>query len=203
MLEDIQGELKECTFLDSKNKVLLAVSGGVDSVVLLDLMNKIPSSKKPQIAIAHVNHHLRNESNSEEKFVKELAQKYSFPFYSHQWLKKDHPNSGIEKAARNERYNFFKTIMDEYKISYLMTGHHLDDQIETILMRLIRGASLEQLLGIKFKQSFSIKEKEGYLIRPLLNYSKKEIYEYAKSHQLNYIEDQSNKNKEYTRNRFR
>lgn len=203
MIKKFQEILQEYNLLDEKKSILLAVSGGVDSVVLLDLISKIPESARAEISIAHVNHHLRVESNSEEKFVKELAKEYGFPFYSYQWSKKEHPSSGIENAARSKRYAFFERTMRKHDISYLMTGHHSDDQVETILMRLTRGASLEQLLGIQEKQAFKRAKDQAYLIRPLLEFSKKEIYEYAKKHQLNYIEDQSNQSSDYTRNRFR
>ena len=203
MIEKFKKNLEHISLLDSEKTVLLAVSGGVDSVVLLNLMNEIPDSKRPQLAIAHINHHLRNKSNSEEKFVKSLAERNSIPFYCYHWQKKDHPDSGIEKAARNVRYEFFEMLMTEHKIPYLMTGHHLDDQTETILMRLTRGASLDQLLGIKSKQFFPLKGDAGYLIRPLLDYSKKDIYQYAEAHQLRYVEDESNQSLDYTRNRFR
>lgn len=203
MIRNFEEKLKKCDLLDPNKKILLAVSGGPDSVVLLDLMSKIPLQKRPQVRIAHMNHHLRSEASSEEEFVKRIAQKYGVPFYSHQWLEKDHPDSGIEEAARNERYNFFESLMIKHSISYLMTGHHLDDQIETILMRLTRGASLEQLLGIRSKQSFSLGNNTGYLIRPLLGFSKAEIYQYAKKNDLAYAEDESNQGLDYTRNRFR
>lgn len=203
MIRMFKNKLKKYHLLDSNKKILLAVSGGPDSVVLLDLISQIPTLKRSQVIIAHMNHHLRIEANSEEEFVKKLAEKYNLPFYSHQWLEKDHPNSGIEEAARKERYNFFRSLMIEHDISYLMTGHHLDDQIETILMRLTRGASLEQLLGIRSKQSFSLGNNSAYLIRPLLEFSKEEIYQYAKKNGLAYAEDESNQGLDYTRNRFR
>lgn len=198
-----QDKLAKHDLLNRNKKILLAVSGGVDSVVLLDLLNKIPKAKRAQLSIAHVNHQLRAAADAEEQFVKELAQKYSIPFFTYRWSKEDQPNVGIENAARNERYTFFKSLMKKEKISYLMTGHHLDDQTETILMRLTRGASLKQLIGIREKQFFGKKTEGNYLIRPLLEFSKDEIYQYAKKNQLNYVEDLSNKSLDYTRNRYR
>lgn len=203
MIKKFQENLLNHNLLDSTKRVLLAVSGGVDSVVLLDLMTKIPLDQRPQISIAHLNHQLRSESASEEKFVGQLAEKYKVDFYSQRWKKEEQTDTGIELAAREQRYNFFKEVMEGQVIPYLMTGHHLDDQVETILMRLTRGASLEQLLGIQSEQKILIGEEEGYLIRPLLEFSKEEIYQYARNQQLSYLEDESNKGLDYTRNRFR
>lgn len=203
MLEKFQDKLAEHDLLDRNKKILLAVSGGVDSVVLLDLLSNIPKEKRVQLSVAHVNHQLRGVSNVEERFVKELGQKYDCPVYTHSWRKEEHPYVGIENAARNERYTFFKALMEKEDISYLMTGHHLDDQTETILMRLTRGASLQQLIGIREKQLFDKRTDESYLLRPLLGFSKEEIYQYARSNQLKYVEDLSNKSLDYTRNRYR
>lgn len=203
MMDRFQRKLADFSLLDSEKHLLLAVSGGVDSVVLVDLLAKLPAEKRPELSIAHVNHHLRAVSDAEEAFVKDLAEDYGLSFYSHQWGKEKQAHSGIEKAAREERYSFFKKVMNEEAIPYLMTGHHLDDQTETILMRLTRGASAEQLLGIREQQDFPLENGEGYLIRPLLDYSKEEIYEYAKEHELLYVEDESNQGLDYTRNRFR
>lgn len=203
MFEKFRRILQQNSLLDPNKKVLLAVSGGVDSIVLLDFMRNIPHSERPQISIAHVNHQLRKEADLEEKFVAEIATKDQLPFYSYQWIKETHPTAGIEEAARNERYSFFKETMNTYQIDYLMTGHHLDDQVETILMRLTRGASLEQLLGIQIEQRIDLENRTGYLIRPLLHFSKEELYQFAKERALEYVEDKSNLELDFTRNRFR
>lgn len=203
MFTNLKEILSQYHLLDQNKKVLIAVSGGVDSMVLLDLMSKIPVSEKPQISIAHVNHQLRDAADDEEKLMQQIAQEYGVPLYIHRWEKKLQPETGIEKAARKERYSFFARILSEQQIPYLMTAHHLDDQVETILMRLTRGASLEQLLGIQPRQPFTIPKENGELIRPLLSFSKEEIYAYAHKQQLMYVEDESNQSLDYTRNRFR
>lgn len=199
MFQTFKQLLEKNNLFYPKKHVLLAVSGGVDSVVLLHLMQGIDEDKRPELSVAHVNHQLRENSDEDEVFVRELAESYGFPFYSHTWKKEDHPKSGIEEAARNIRYTFFKEIMNDFGATVLMTAHHQDDQVETILMKLTRGSSLEQLTGIHLTQPFN----NGQLLRPLLPFSKEELYKYAEDHRLKYVEDITNRTNIYTRNRFR
>src|SRR5699024_2754716 len=127
-------------------------------------------------------------ADREEQFVKQLASRYRVPFYSFIWEKAAHPDSGIEEAARNIRYSFFEQLMEQNKMNVLMTAHHQDDQVETILMKLTRGSTLAQLTGIAFSQSFS----EGELVRPLLGFSKQMLYDLAKEQQWEFLEDSTN-----------
>lgn len=203
MIKQFQQLLAEQELLDPNKQVLLAVSGGVDSMVLFNLMQHIPQTERPQVTIAHVNHQLRPESAQEEQFVQELAEQAGIPFYVYHWPQAEQPETGIEEAARIMRYDFFKDIMQKQGLDYLMTGHHLDDQVETVLMRLTRGASLEQLLGIRLHQQFSLENRNGHLIRPLLHFSKEELYQFAKENDLAFVEDETNQELDFTRNRFR
>ncbi len=191
--------LEQYNLLKNRKKIIIAVSGGVDSIVLLHLMQSIPIDKRPKIIVAHINHELRSESKHEETMVRELAQQYGLSFYNHRWAKSEHPPSGIEEAARHVRYTFLKEVMIETTADSVMTAHHQDDQVETILMKITRGSTLEQITGIKEAQRFS----HGQLVRPLLSFTKEEIYQYAKTNGLVYMEDQSNQTLDYTRNRFR
>ena len=199
MFNNFKETLDRHGLLGNDRKFLLGVSGGVDSVVLLHLMQAIPTNDRPQLSVAHINHQLREEADMEEAFVKQLARDYQLPFYSKRWEKEEHPKTGIEEAARSFRYSFFRQLMEEGEFNILMTAHHQDDQVETILMKLTRGSSLEQLVGIQFSQPFST----GYLVRPLLDVSKNELYTFAKQEQLTFVEDVSNKDLSFTRNRFR
>lgn len=185
--------------LHLKKQILVGVSGGVDSVVLLHLLREIDEARRPDITVAHVNHQLRDESDQEEVFVRELAASFEVPFYSYTWKKTTHPTSGIEEEARKVRYQFFKEIMDSQGPTVLMTAHHQDDQVETVMMRLARGSSLEQLTGIQFIQPFH----RGQLMRPLLPFSKEKLVAYARKHQIRYVEDATNHSLDYTRNRYR
>ena len=199
LVTQLEQVLERYGVLNNRAKVIIAVSGGVDSVVLLHLIQSISTAKRPKIIVAHINHKLRPESKQEENLVREQAQIYGLPFYMRTWPKTDHPSSGIEEAARNVRYNFLKELMLETKSDSVMTAHHQDDQVETILMKLTRGSTLEQMTGIEESQPFD----QGLLIRPLLSMTKEEIYQYAESNNLVYMEDSSNQTLDYTRNRFR
>ena len=183
--------------LNKENHVLLALSGGVDSMTLLHLLLNLPSHSRPTISLAHVNHRLRPESDSEAEFIKDVADQFFLPLSVIEW--KEHPNSGIEKAARDFRYQFFYETMTALKADTLMTGHHQSDQLETLLMRFVRGGSWERLGGIQWSQSFSV----GCLVRPLLSFTKEDLYKYAQKEKILFVEDASNEESEFTRNRFR
>lgn len=175
--------------LGRKEPVVVAVSGGVDSVVLLDLMaNAILSDK---LIVAHVNHGLRKESGAEEKFVENLAKEYGVGFY----IKKLKLKSKSENAARKERYKFLRQVKDKTGAKYIITAHHLNDQVETVLLNLTRGSGPLDLWGME--------EYEGDILRPLLQFSKQELRSYAKRKKLKYVEDKSNKNLNFSRNRIR
>lgn len=186
-------------YWEKNDKVLIAVSGGVDSMVLLHLVTHLPEKYKPNVSVAHIDHQLRSASTIELSAVEKLVKSLNLPFYHYTWDKKNHPKSGIEKAAREVRYRFFYQVMLEQGITKLLTGHHKGDQAETVLMRIVRGSALNHLSGILEKRV--IEEKE--IIRPLLSFSKKELYEYSEHHKLNFYEDESNQSASYTRNRYR
>ncbi|MCA9764936.1 MAG: tRNA lysidine(34) synthetase TilS [Carnobacterium sp.] len=181
------------------DRLLIAVSGGVDSMVLLDLIQCLPDTLRPWYGVVHVNHELRTVSIEEERFLKEHCRLKEIPYFSRHWDSKKHPKAGVELAARNFRYAFFKETMKETNATHLLTAHHADDQLETILMRLVRGGQLEGMTGIQIQRPFGI----GLLVRPLLHYSKEQIYTYSKTRQLDYYEDETNVDLLYTRNRYR
>jgi len=177
----------------SGQKILLAVSTGVDSMVLLHLLEQLDLS----IGVVHINHQLRPESKDEADFLRDYCEKKKLPLYLKVWEKPAKKN--IEAEARRVRYNFFEKIMEQEKYDLLLTAHHCDDQLETLLMRLTRGGSLAGHGGIARQQDFG----PGILLRPLLSFSKEEIYSYAKKEQLTYFEDSTNDSQEYFRNRIR
>lgn len=179
--------------LAAGKKILLAVSTGVDSMVLLHLMER----QGLTIGVAHVDHQLRTESKVEADFLRDYCQKQNVPFYLKVWK---HPaKKNVEAEARRVRYTFFKEIMEQENYDLLLTAHHGDDQLETLLMRLTRGGSFSGHSGIIRQQPFG----NGTLLRPLLSFSKKSLYNYAVEKQLIYFEDATNTSQNFFRNRIR
>ena len=178
------------------NKVLIAVSTGVDSMVLLDLISKYT---KAEVIIAHVNHGKREQSNLEEKYICDYAKENGLKCFVYHLKKEDINNGNFQEKAREARYRFFKEIMIKEDIHILLLAHHLNDDIETIVFRLERGSSLASYAGI----SDIVNISEGIIARPLLGILKKDILEYAKANDIKYFEDESNSTDIYSRNKIR
>ncbi len=182
------------SFLKAK-KVLVAISGGVDSVVLTDLLFK----SKLDIELAHCNFRLRGkDSDDDERFVKDLALKlgvecHSIQFDTEEFARRN--KLSIQMAARQLRYNWFQELLKENNLDYITTAHHLDDSLETFILNFSRGTGLDGFIGIP--------EKNNKIIRPLINFSKEQIEVYAKENKLDWREDISNNETKYTRNKIR
>lgn len=167
-------------------------------MVLLNLLERLRYCR-PRIVVAHVNHELRKASNTEERYLRYYCRKHRLKLVVTHWPKDQHPNNGVENAARVFRYRFFARVMKQERAKVLLTAHHLNDQAETILMRLIRGGDLNELTGIHRVRRFA----DGYLIRPLLRTPKARLYRYAKVHRVKYYVDRTNYSLKMTRNRMR
>lgn len=178
--------------------VVVGVSGGIDSMTLLHLLISLRKQIKINIVCAHVNHNLRIESEEEKIFVENYCKDNNiiFEYMKITSLNKDNFN---ENEARKLRYDFFKSVITKYNSKTLLTAHHGDDLIETILMRMVRGSSLTGYAGFK-KESDMITYK---IIRPLIYSNKKEIIEYANKNNIKYMDDKTNNSDSYTRNRYR
>ncbi|RPD96607.1 tRNA lysidine(34) synthetase TilS [Aureibaculum marinum] len=176
-------------------KLLVAISGGIDSVVLTELLYKLDYN----ISLAHCNFQLRGlASNQDEAFVNALAGKLQLSivtkkFNTKAFAKKE--KLSIQLAARELRYNWFAFLLQEYKFDYLLTAHHADDNLETFLINLSRGTGLDGLLGIP--------EQNQNSIRPLLPFSRNQIEQYAKANNITWREDSSNSETKYIRNKLR
>ena len=182
-----------------RSHFLLAVSGGVDSVVLAHLMHTIGA----KCTIAHVNFQLRgSESVRDETFVRQLGLKLNFPVEVHTLDTLQYATQykmGIQAAAREIRYAWFGALLQKMEQpTFLLTAHHADDQVETVLMQLFRGTGLHGLTGMS-----PLRDDALALARPLLSFSKEQIIQYAQTHGLNYVEDSSNSKDDYTRNLIR
>lgn len=177
--------------------VICAISGGPDSMVLLNIINNLKNEKSLKIVCAHVNHKLRIESNEEYEFVKKYCNENDIVFEGIDFNNYDSTN--IESEAREKRYLFFENLLKKYNSKYLLTAHHGDDLVETILMRMTRGSSLSGYVGFN---KISKREKY-YLLRPLIFYTKSEILKFAEKNNIEYRIDKTNFDKKYTRNRYR
>ena len=179
---------------------LLAVSGGVDSMVLLEIFFELQKKFKTlSFSVVHIHHHLRKESDEEEEMVRNFCGERNISIEVYHWEQGFEQTVGIEEKARKFRYQKLEEAMKKNKASYVVVAHHADDQVETVLMKLTRGSTIEGIAGMKPIRPFN----EGYLIRPFLTVDKEKLYEYASIHQIPYREDESNSSLEYTRNRFR
>ncbi|KRM24459.1 tRNA lysidine(34) synthetase TilS [Latilactobacillus graminis] len=200
MLEQVfQTKIQKQKFWQPGEKVIVATSTGVDSMVLLWLLLHLPKAQRPQIIVAHVNHELRVQSDTEEAYLQRFCQMHHVPLRVQHWPQTDHPQTGIEAAARAFRYTFFAQVMQAEAANYLLTAHHGDDLLETLLMKLIRSGELHEMRGIRQERPF----ESGTLIRPLLPFSKQEIRDYAAQVGLIYYEDQTNHESTVLRNRIR
>ncbi len=181
---------------DDNSTILVAVSGGIDSVTLLHLLSR---SKAGKLAIAHCNFRLRGkESDEDEKFVTTLAKQYNLPFFVTHFDTEEFAKTekiSIQEAARTLRYRWFEEIRQTNNFDWIAVGHNNDDVTETFLFNLVRGTGTAGLTGIK--------PKTGKIIRPLLFASRAEITTYAKENNLQYREDSSNRSDKYSRNFIR
>lgn len=185
------------TLLRKNDCIVVATSGGPDSMCLLHLLCELKQELNLKLIVAHVNHNLREASKMEASFVQKVCEENNLIY---EYLEiKDYGQENIEQAARLKRYNFFDELVHTYHAKYLMTAHHGDDLMETILMRLTRGSSLKGYAG--FKKEY---EKDNYkVVRPLITQTKQEIIEYMDNLGLKYFIDESNFSDKYTRNRYR
>ena len=181
-------QMQEKRYFQNHRKVLVAVSGGLDSMTLFHLLYQNKEELEIELGIAHVNHKQRPESNMEEKELSNFAQQLGVKFFSSNFS-----GDFSEEKARRFRYRFFEEIMLTEGYTALVTAHHADDQAETVFMRLIRGARLRHLSGMTEVQPFA----NGELIRPLLCFHKQDFPD------ILHFEDESNFQNDYLRNRIR
>jgi tRNA(Ile)-lysidine synthase len=195
MIEHLEQFILKRNLCQKQNKILLAVSGGVDSVVLLDLFVKIGYTA----GIAHCNFGLRGkESDGDEFFVKDLAKKNHIPIFIKRFETEHYATQNgisIQMAARDLRYTWFEELIKAEGYDLIATAHNFNDTVETVLFNLIKGSGLKGLTGIPVRTR--------NIIRPMLFATRKEIDSYAATHQLPFREDSSNTSIKYHRNHIR
>ena len=197
--EKVLETIKNYNLLQAKDTVIVAVSGGPDSMCLLNaLVNLKEKLKLNKIAVAHVNHMLREEAQEETEYVKKYCENKNIEIYiKYANIKEISENNKIseETAGREERYKFFEEIESKINANKIAIAHNLNDNAETVLMHFIRGTGINGLTGIK-------PYRDGKYIRPLIECDRKEIEEYCKEKNLNPKYDKSNLDNNYTRNKI-
>lgn len=199
MIDKILAFIKQHNMLVDGDKVLVACSGGPDSLALLDVLLKLQHKLGISIQVAHVNHLLRGDAAERDaQFVKDFCRNFNVPChigcFDVQSLAKTH-GRGFEEEARIIRYEYFNMLLIKHKLNKIIVGHHLDDQAETVLHNIIRGSGSRGLRGIM--------PINGNIIRPFLCVTKAEIFKYCKQEQLVPCIDATNESTEYMRNKIR
>ncbi len=192
MLDAFQAFIAKHQLFEQDHRLLLAISGGRDSVVLAHLLRKIGFS----FGLAHANHGLRDEeSDLDETFVKELAEQWSVPCFCRRFDLGEEKGKSTQMKARELRYSFLEEIRSRNGFDFILTAHHLDDNLETFLINFSRGTGLSGLRGMPVKT--------GHIRRPLLFASRIAIDRYVAEHEIAYREDSSNAERKYLRNQIR
>jgi len=195
VLKQFLNHIGQTTTVKNTDKILLAVSGGMDSMVMADLFIKAGFS----IGVAHCNFQLRGEeSEADTAFVREYAARHRIPFFLEYFdTKSQAQNSGvsIQQVARTLRYEFFERIATQEGFNYIATAHHADDDLETFLLNFVRGTGIDGLSGMPAVR--------GKIIRPMLFLSREDIRHYASAHSISWREDSSNTMTDYSRNFLR
>lgn len=191
-------------YVEKKSKILLAVSGGVDSITLLDIFINLKDEMNFELAVVHFNHKLReNDSDRDQRFVEKICKHNGLTLYKASAdVEKyaENKSLSIEEAARDKRYQFFEKVCNKNKYEYLATAHTKNDLAETFLLNLFRGSGLHGLTSIPTRRRLT---KTAFVVRPLINITKDELIEYANQRELQWVEDKTNDELIYTRNKIR
>lgn len=200
MEEKILKTIKKYNLIKDGDKIVVGVSGGPDSITLLDLLLKLKNQNiiKFDIVVCHINHMIREEATSDEEYVKEYCNKHNIECFVKRAEVEEiakQNKMGTEETGRKIRYDFFYEILEKTKSNKIATAHNANDNAETVLMNIIRGCGTSGLKGIEANNK--------QLIRPLIECSRTEIEEYCKQNNLNPRIDKTNFENDYTRNKIR
>ena len=199
MEDQILNTIKKYELIKSGDKIVLAVSGGPDSIFMLDILNKLKEQLKIEIIVCHVNHMIRDDAEDDEIFVKKFCDKYNIECYIKRIDVQEYANNnkiGTEEAGRIVRYAFFEEVLEKTKSNKIAVAHNKNDKIETIIMNLLRGTGIQGLRGIE-------PIRNNRYIRPIIEIPRKDIEIYCKEKNLNPRIDKTNFENIYTRNKIR
>ncbi|HEU5396477.1 MAG TPA: tRNA lysidine(34) synthetase TilS, partial [Verrucomicrobiae bacterium] len=206
LLQRVEASMLHRRLIPEDETLMVAVSGGLDSMVLLHLLNRLSAPRRWKIAVAHFNHHLRGRaSDADEALVRKTARRLRLPFLSAgadvgSFARR--AKISTEMAARKLRHEFFARAARRRGWRRLVLAHQADDQVELFFLRLLRGAGAEGLAGMKWK-SPSPADSQLMLVRPLLDVSREEIRRFAAENKIRFREDATNANVDILRNRIR
>lgn len=200
MLEDkVLATIDKYNMISKNDKVVIGVSGGPDSMTLLNVLNNLKEKLDIKIYVAHINHMIREEADEETEYVKEFCEKIGVDFFFKRIDVESEAKKlkiGTEEAGRNIRYDFFDEVLNKVGANKIATAHNSNDNAETVLMNIIRGTSVSGLKGIE-------KVRDGKYIRPIIECNRDEVEEYCKENNLNPRYDKTNLENIYTRNKIR
>jgi tRNA(Ile)-lysidine synthase len=197
MMDEVYDFIKNGVGLESGNAIVVGVSGGPDSMALLNVLQRVKKEIDIRIICAHVNHNQRKESEEEEAYVREYCKMNDIIFECIKF--ENWGDDNFENEARSRRYKFFEELIDNYNAKFLMTAHHADDLIETMLMALVRGCGITGISAIPPVQPFA----SGRLVRPMLNISRIEVEQYCHGRHLSFVTDPTNSDTKFDRNFLR
>ena len=189
--------IDHCFSFSKNDKIVVGCSTGPDSMALLDMLLKIQDKYHLSIIVCHVNHNVRKESYKEADFIKNYCNLHHLVFET--MIIEEYGDDNFHNEARAIRYQFFDSIVKKYQADYLMTAHHGDDLMETILMRMVRGSNLNGYSG--FKEVVDMGDYK--IVRPLICFTKQDLINYDHQNKVPYYIDKSNEKDKYTRNRYR
>ena len=200
IIEKVRNTIDKYGLIKNGDRIIVGVSGGPDSVALIYILNALKKALGVKLCIAHLDHGLRVNSKGDARFVKELAEKLSIPFYCKRIdIKKLPGKLSIEEKARNARLKFLLDSASRFNVNRIAIAHNFDDQAETVLMRIIRGTGLQGLSGmLPIRRMGNV-----HVIRPLLMVKRKEIENFLKRKRIRFCIDESNLSKIYFRNKIR
>lgn len=191
--------IKKYNLINANDKIVLGVSGGPDSLFMLNILNNLKEKLQFEIVVAHINHMIREEADSEEKFVKEFCEKINVDFYSKRIEVEKYANNnkiGLEEAGRKIRYDFFEEVLNQVGANKIAIAHNKNDKVETIVMHLLRGSGIVGMQGIQ-------PNTNNHIIRPIIEIDRKDIEKYCDEKNLMPRIDKSNFDNTYTRNKIR
>lgn len=200
LFEKIKKNILEKKLINSKDKIIVGVSGGPDSIFLLNILHKLKDEKiiDFEIEVAHINHMIREQAADDEKMVREISNDMGYRCHvlkANIPIKAKEQKISEEECGRNIRYEFFEKLLKERKANKIAVAHNQTDNAETVLMNFIRGTGINGLSGMDYIY--------GNIIRPMLNIKKQKIIEFLEKHNICYAIDITNNENKYTRNRIR